>query len=220
MSPTDVSGESACPAQGYAMRLPKFSRRQLAIAAITVAPFAIMAGMVLAMRIQFKLGKGRLDGGELFLIYMGFFISLNIGRSLRYPLINPCSRWGILGPRKLPRPKLWNLVLDIALISPLLGFQAQQMREHRLQREAWDAQQRAYTDKQIAWHTEQEQQDLARAQDDARIALEFRQKEARGDKQEGQKSWGEKAKILEYSATFSREQAAWHAAQRKTYEPR
>jgi hypothetical protein len=114
------------------MRLPSFSRRQLAIAAITVAPFAIMASGVLAMRIQFNLGRGRLDGGELYLLYIGFFVSLSFGYSLRYPLINPSSRLGILGPRKRPRPKLWGLVLYIALISPMFAFQAQQMRERRL----------------------------------------------------------------------------------------
>ena len=65
------------------MRLPKFSRRQLAITAITVAPFAVMASFVLALRIQFNLRRGRLDGGELLLIYMGFFMSLNFGRGLR-----------------------------------------------------------------------------------------------------------------------------------------
>jgi hypothetical protein len=213
MAPTDLSGESACPAQGYAMRLPKFSRRQLAIAAITVAPFVVMAGSVLALRIQFKPGKGRLDGGELYLIYIGFFMSLQFGRSLRYPLINPCSRWGILGPRKQPRPKLWRLLLVIVLIAPMFAFYAQMMREHRLQ-------QQAFADKQIAWHTEQEQLNLDRAQDNARTALEYREKEARGEKQQGQMSWGERAKQFEDFAKFWRNEAAANAAQRKTYEPR
>jgi hypothetical protein len=86
--------------------------------------------------------------------------------------------------------------------------------------EAWNAERRAFADQQIAWHTEQEQLNLARARDDAKTAMEFRQKEARGEKQEGQKSWGEKAKLLEYSATFWRGQAAWDAAQRKPYEQR
>jgi hypothetical protein len=220
MSPTDVSGESACPAQEYAMRLPKFSRRQLAIAAITVIPFAIMASSVFATRIYWNLGTKRLNGGELSMLYMSFLLSVNFAQNFKYPLIDPSSRLGIFGPRKRPRPKLWGLLLYIALISPMFAFHAQMMREHRLQREAWDAEQRAYADKQIAWHTEQEQQDLARAQDNARTALEYRQKEARGEKQEGQRSWGERAKQFEDFATFWRSEAAANAALRKTYEPR
>jgi hypothetical protein len=218
MSPTDVSGESACPAQGYAMRLPSFSRRQLAIAAFTVTPFAVMVGPVLAARIYWNLGTRRLNGGELFLIYLGFFTSLNFGRSLRYPLINPCSRWGILGPRKQPRAKLWNLVLYIALISPMFAFYAQMMQEHRLEREAWNAKRQAFADEMIARHSEQEQLSLARAQKAARAASVFREKEARGDKQEGQMSWGERAKRSEDNATFWRGQAASDAALRKSFE--
>jgi hypothetical protein len=213
MSPTGLSGESARPAQGYAMRLPKFSRRQLAIAAITVAPFAVMASFVLAIRIDWKVGTRRLDGIELLALYLGFFASVSFGQYFRYPLIDPSARWGIFGPRRLHRPKLRGLLLYIALISPIFAFYAQQMREHRLQSEARNAQNRA-------WHTEQEQLNLSRAQDNARTALEYRQKEARGDKQQGQKSWGERAKQFEDFATFWRGQAAANAAQRKTYEQR
>jgi hypothetical protein len=220
MSPTDVSGESACPARGYAMRVPKFSRRQLVIAAITVIPFAIMASSVFAARVYWNLGTKRLNGSELSVLYASFLLSVNFAQNLRYPLINPSSRLGIFGPRKRPRPKLRGLLLYIVLISPMFAFYAQMMREHRLQREAWAATQRAFADKQIAWHTEHEQLNLARAQDNARTALEYRQKEARGEKQQGQKSWGERAKQFEDFATFWRGEAAANAAQRKTYEQR
>ena len=220
MSPTGLSGEPACPAQGYAMRLPKFSRSQLAIAAVTVAPFAVMVSFVLAIRINWKLGTRRFDGIELLALYIGFLASVGLGQYFRYPLIDPSSRWGIFGPRKRHRPKLRGLLFYIALIAPIFALQAQQMRERRLQLEARAAEHRAYVDKQIAWHTKHEQLNLARAQDDARTASEFREKEARGEKQQGQKSWGEKAKILEDSATLWRGQAAWDAAQRKSFEQR
>ena len=193
------------------MKLPRISRRHLAIAGLTLAPLAFMVTAVLIIGLRHKAGAGRLEWLELSMLYMGLIQSFMVATHFRRPLVDPSSRWGILGKRERPRRRLWTMLVYIAAIAPILAFQAQGMREVKQRNLAWH-------DEQIAWATTNESENLARAGEAEREAEECRQKDARGELPLGGRSWAERARLNDSNAAFWKTQAAWAAGQRRQHE--
>jgi hypothetical protein len=111
------------------MRLPKAQWQILAAAALTLWPSALGAGFVSGTRVF----MGREPEGyycfEMLNLDMGLLGSLSIGLYFQLPLADPQSRRGIFDERDLPRPRLWMLLVSIALIAPLLALWTQGIRE-------------------------------------------------------------------------------------------
>jgi hypothetical protein len=183
---------------------PKLDRRKLAIIAVTLAPLAIMVASVAFMKAHVHSIKREEDLILWSLIYVGFCFSFALGLHFRQPPIDPASRSGIFARRNRPRHRLRDLVVYIALISPCFALIAEQTREHRIDR--------------IAWYTEQEEKNLARALEDERLAAEWRERVTRGGDQAASRSWAAIAKIHEEAAALWRSQAARDRDERKKFE--
>jgi hypothetical protein len=142
----------------------------------------------------------------LSLMYSGVLMSLTIGTQFRRPLIDPSSRWGIFSKRQQRRPRLRDLIVCIALISPGFAFMAQLLREQRIESEAWAAE-------RIASYSKEEEASLARAREAERLAAECRQGDAAASSIRAAE-----AKSHDESAAFWRRQADWAREGRKNWE--
>ena len=98
------------------MRLPRFSGRMVAMGALTMAPLVFVVCFLLGLRICFAATPRGLGWTELGVIYMTLLTSMDIGLYFRRPLIDSTPRWGIFARRERPRPRLWMLLVRIALL--------------------------------------------------------------------------------------------------------
>jgi len=200
------------------MRIPKFDGRTLAVAAFTLAPLAIAVGAGVTLRFYFGQATRGLYWTEVFLLYMGLLQSLIIGLYFRQPLIDPHSRWGILGRRERPRPRLWLILVYIALCAPIFSLMAQEKRVHTRDRAAFKATIRAFQAEQIAFHTETERNELAAANEQERLAAQCRDKAARGEPSNGTRTWTDQAKFHADLAAWWRTAASRSSRMKKQME--
>ena len=200
------------------MRVPKINRRQLAMVSVTAAPAVFLLVCFLIAKWRENPGYLRLDTSDLLVLYLGLFPSIMLGLGFTRPLINPTSRRGIFGGRKRPPIRLWMILVYVAAIAPCFALLSQSRREDRRRSEAWLATMKAFDDKQIAWFTKSENEDLARALESDRLAAECHEKAARGQVSERGRSWADRAADHERTAAFWRTQAAWYAGMRKEFD--
>jgi hypothetical protein len=200
------------------MRSTDFSRRNLAMVALTLAPLAFMSFVAFSLRVCLGAGPRSTYWSYMSLIYLGFLGSLRAGLYFRRPLVDPKPQQGIFGGRQRPRPRLWMLLVTIALGAPMFAFWAQERRESYRQYRAFQALMREFDAERIAHFTKMEREILAAALKSEQIAAEYRAKDARGEPRKGERNWADMAKSYEGQAAVWRGRATVNSNLRKQVE--
>jgi hypothetical protein len=159
------------------------------------------SGMILPAFVPFMLA----------VFYAAVVQSSTMALDLRRPLLNPEGPWGILGPRKNPKPRLWGLLLWIALEAPTFALFAQAYREWGRTMRKHNAETVRIADELESFWIKQHQQEVAEAERWEKLAAECRAKDARGEAWT-KVSWAERAKAHDMIAAKYRGMAARSAA--------